>query len=80
MHTGGASPPAFRPEDVACVIEVVEILDLTALNNAYCRITAAKAFPKPPLPKSGTELRTDRTLGVILARSSTVALDAVADE
>jgi hypothetical protein len=80
VHTGGASPPAFRPEEVACVIEVVEILDLTSLTTAYCRIAAAKAFPKPPLPKSGTELRTDRTLGVILARSSTVPLDTLADE
>ena len=80
VHTSGSSPPAFQPEEVACVIEVVETLDLTSLATAYGTISAAKALPKPPLPKSGRVVRTDRTLGIILARSATVAMDVLAEE
>jgi len=80
VHTARSSPPAFQPEDVACVIEPVEDLDLASLAIAYGKIAAAKALPKPPIPKSGTTVRTDRTLGIILAKSSTVAMDALADE
>jgi hypothetical protein len=80
VHTVRSSPPAFQPEEVACVIELVERLDLASLATAYGKIAAAKALPKPPIPKSGTTVRTDRTLGMILAKSSTVAMDAIADE
>ncbi len=74
------SPPVFQPEGVACVIDTVETLDMPSLAVAYRRIAAAKALPKPPILRSGNEVRTDRTLGVILARSSTVALDKLAEE
>jgi hypothetical protein len=80
VHTSRSSPPAFQPEEVACVIEVVETLDLTSLATAYGTIAVAKALPKPPLPKSGRVVRTDRTLGIILARSATVAMDVLAEE
>ncbi len=80
VHTALSSPPAFRPEDIACVIESVESLDLTSLATAYRKIAAAKALPKSPISKSETTVRTDRTLGIILARSSTVAMDALAEE
>jgi hypothetical protein len=80
VHTAGSLPPAFRPEEVACVIEVVETLDSASLATAYGKIAAAKALPKPPLPKSAAGARTDRTLGIILTKSSTVAMDALADE
>jgi len=80
VHTARSSPRAFQPEEVACVIELVEGLDLASLTTAYGKIAAAKALPKSPLPKSGTTVRTDRTLGIILAKSSTVAMDALAEE
>jgi hypothetical protein len=80
VHTARSSPPTFQPEDVACAIESVEGLDLASLATAYGKIAAAKALPKSPLPKSGTTVRTDRTLGIILAKSSTVAMDVLADE
>jgi hypothetical protein len=80
VHTVRSSPPAFQPEEVACVIELVDGLDLASLATAYGKIAAAKALPKSPLPKSGTTVRTDRTLGIILAKSSTVAMDVLADE
>jgi hypothetical protein len=70
----------FQPEGVACVIDIVETLDLPSLAVAYRRIATAKALHKPPILKSGNEVRTDRTLGVILARTSTVALDKLAEE
>jgi hypothetical protein len=79
VHTAASSPRTFQPEEVACVIEAVETLDLTSLATAYDKIVAAKAIPKPPLPKSSV-VRTDRTLGVIFAKSSAVALDVLADE
>ena len=80
VHTSQSSPPVFQPEAVACVIEVVEALNLPSLAIAYGKIAAAKALPKPPLLKSGKEVRTDRTLGVILARSSIIAMDELAEE
>ncbi len=79
VHTAASSPPAFRPEEVACVIEAVETLDLASLATAYDKIVAAKVVPKSPLPK-GSAVRTDRTLGMIFAKSSAVALDMLADE
>jgi hypothetical protein len=80
VHTARSSPPAFQPEEVACVIEQVDCLNLASLATAYDKIAAAKALPKSPLPKSGTTVRTDRTLGMIFAKSSTVAMDILADE
>ncbi len=80
VHTARSLPPAFRPEEVACVIEAVEDMDLASLATAYTKIAAAKAIPKPPIPKSETTVRTDRTLGIILAKSSSVALDVLAAE
>lgn len=79
VHTAASSPPAFQPEEVACVIEAVETLDLASLATAYHKIVAAKAIPKQALSNTAA-VRTDRTLGIVLAKSSAVALDVLADE
>lgn len=69
----------YRAENVAVVVESVPALDLSVLQNAYAKIASAKAVVKVPRPKDGT-VSSDRTLGIIVARSSSVALDDLAEE
>jgi len=80
IHTTQSPPPAFQPQDVACVIELVESLDLTSLADAYAKVAAAKALVKPSPWKADKEVRTDRTLGIILARFSTASMDVLAEQ
>lgn len=81
VDSGNESSPSgvYRAEKVASVIECLPVLDIATLQNAYAKIAAAKAIVKIPRPADDT-VNSDRTLGVIMANTSSVPLDDIAVE
>ena len=73
------SPGVYRAESVASVIECVPLLDIATIQNAYVKIATAKAVTKVPRPEDGT-VNSDRILGMIVAKASSVPLDDLAIE
>jgi hypothetical protein len=78
-NKNSSAADGFHAEDVAVVVECVPILDISTLQNTYTKIAAAKAIVKIPRRKDGT-VSSDRTLGMIVAKSCSVSLDDLAEE
>ena len=72
------SPTPIRADRAAVVIEVYERLDAECLREAYSRISEVKLLAKTPVPRG--DARTNITLGVVFALSSSVSLDALANQ
>jgi hypothetical protein len=71
---------AIPADRAAVVIEVCDELDANGFRDAYSRISKVKRLVKSPIPKSEDGARTNITLGIVFARTSTCSLDALADE
>ena len=83
IHEASASidPTDLRavPADaVAAVIDVRDELDLENFRAAYGRIADAKTMKKAAVPKG--EMKTNITLGVLLAARSAVPLEVIGEE
>lgn len=70
----------FNADNVACVVDVHEILDVEKLRTAYERISCAKKLKKTPAPNVPDVPLTTVTLGIIFARDATVPIETLAEE
>jgi len=73
-------PSTFNADNVACVINVDESLDVEKLGVAYERIASAKRLKKTRASMIPGVPFTTITLGIIFAREATVPLDFLAEE
>jgi hypothetical protein len=83
IHKASVSPdstdPCAVPADAtAAVIDVCDVLDLESFRAGYGRIADAKTLKKTPVPKD--EVKTNITLGILLAARSAAPLETVAEE
>lgn len=67
-------------DNLACVIDVVDNLDIEQLYAAYERIACAKRLKKTVPPNVPGVPYTTVTLGVILARDTSVTMEILAEE
>jgi len=72
-----SSPVEIEADNVACVIEVFDILNLERLREAYKRIALVKAIKKTPHAPSPGGTQTNGTMGIIMAIGSSVSLEAI---
>ncbi len=70
----------FNADNVACVIDVDESLDVEKLSAAYERIACAKRLKKTLSPNIPGVPYTTITLGIILAREVAVPMETLAEE
>jgi hypothetical protein len=75
-----ASSENIPADDLACVIDSTDKMDIAFLRSAYERIASAKKLKKAPAPGSAAKPRSTVTLGVILARDATVPIEDLALE
>jgi len=73
-------PSNFNTDNVACVIDVAESMDVEKLSAAYERIACAKRLKKNPSPKVPDVPLTTVTLGIIFARDAAVPMETLAEE
>ncbi|MFH1070240.1 MAG: hypothetical protein V1794_11525 [Candidatus Glassbacteria bacterium] len=73
-------PINFNADNVACVIEVDEILDVEKMRAAYERIACAKRLKKTLLPNVPGVPSTNVTLGIIFARDAAVPIEFLSEE
>jgi hypothetical protein len=73
-------PSNFNADNVACVIDVDESLDVERLHAAYERIACAKRLKKTLAPNIPGVPYTTVTLGIILARDATMPIETLAEE
>jgi hypothetical protein len=67
-------------DNLACVIDVNDRLDLAALRLAYERVARAKRLQKTPPARLPGVPHSTVTLGLIVARETDVALESLAEE
>lgn len=70
----------INADNVACVIDVAEILDVKQLRAAYERIACAKRLKKNLAPDIPGTPYTTVTLGIIFARDASVPSETLAEE
>lgn len=73
-------PSNFYVDNVACVIDVYECLDVEKLSAAYERIACTKRLKKTLSPKVPSVPLTTVTLGIIFTRNATVPIETLAKE
>lgn len=73
-------PSNFNADNVACVIDVDECLNVEKLSAAYERIACAKRLKKTQSPKVPGVPSTTVTLGIILGRDAAVPIENLAKE
>lgn len=73
-------PSNLDADNVACVIDVDECLDVEKLRAAYERIACAKRLKKTLSPNVPGVHLTTITLGVIFARDTAVPIESLAEE
>jgi hypothetical protein len=78
VSADSADPCAVPADATAAVIDVCDELDLESFRAAYRRIADAKTLKKTAVPKG--EMKTNITLGILLAARSAVPLETVAEE
>lgn len=71
-------PQTIPADRVAVVVDICGDLSSARLDEAYSRIAEAKQLVKSAVPKG--EVRSNRTLGIILAQKSVVSLDLLAEQ
>ena len=73
-------PSNVNADNLACVIDVSESMDVEQLRAAYERVACAKRLKKTPAPKTpGVPLSTV-TLGIIFTRDSAVQMETLGEE
>ena len=83
IYTASQSTPEpsnFNADNVACVIDVHESVDLEKLIISYERIACAKKLKKTPAPNIPGVPFTTITLGIIFARDAAVPMETLAKE
>ena len=75
-----SEPLYFNADNVACVIDINESLDVVKLSSAYERIACAKRLNKTILPKIPGVPCTTVTLGIIFTRDAGVPIETLAEE
>lgn len=85
VYTVSQSQPApepsnFNTDNVACVIDVHESLNVEKLSAAYERIACAKRLKKTVSPNVPGVPYTTVTLGIIFSRDVTVPIETLAEE
>jgi hypothetical protein len=78
--SSGAPSETVSADDLACVIDSTDKMEIAFLQTAYERIASAKKLKKAAAPGTSAKPQTTVTLGVILARDATVPLDVLAQE
>src|SRR3989338_984278 len=73
-------PSDFNADNVACVIDVYENLDIEKLSFAYERIACAKKLKKTQASNVPGVPHTTVTLGIIFTRDSAVPIETLAEE
>jgi hypothetical protein len=73
-------PSGFNADNVACVIDVDESMDVEQLRAAYERIACAKRLKKTPAPNLPRVPHTTVTLGIIFTRDAAVPIETLAEE
>lgn len=71
--------PYSPADDTAAVIDVFDELSIDKLRSSFERIAAVKRLRKTAVPNE-EQPRTNITLGIILARTSSVPMDRIAEE
>lgn len=71
---------SFNTDNVACVIDVYENIDLEGLRTAYKRIASAKRLKKTVAPNVPGVPQTTVTLGIIFARDTYLPIESLAEE
>jgi len=72
--------PEVNADNLACVIDVAESIDIEQLHAAYERIAVAKRLKKSPVPKVSEVPITNITLGIIFAREAAVSMEDLAEK
>jgi hypothetical protein len=85
IYTVSQSQPPPEPSNVnadnlACVIDVAESIDVEQLRAAYERIACAKRLKKTPPPDVPGVPLTTITLGIIFTRDAAVPIETLAEE
>ena len=85
IYTASQSQPTSEPsnfdvDNVACVIDVAESLDVEKFRAAYERIACAKRLKKTLSPNVRDVPLTTVTLGIIFARVAAVPIEFLAEE
>lgn len=70
----------FNADNVACVIDVCESMDVEKMRTAYDRIACAKRLKKTRSPDISGVPHTTVILGMILSREATVPIETLAEE
>ncbi|RJQ44551.1 MAG: hypothetical protein C4538_09975 [Nitrospiraceae bacterium] len=73
-------PLNFNADNVACVVDVRENLDVETLRTAYGQIAYAKRLKKTPAPTVPSVPLTTVTLGIIFARNATKPIESLTEE
>jgi hypothetical protein len=74
------SQVSIHADHVACVMDISQTLDLHALRASYERVATAKRLKKTPAPHIPGVPHTTTTLGIIVARDATVAIETLSQE
>ncbi len=75
-----AEPSNFNADNVACVIDIYESMDVERLRAAYERIACAKRLKKTLAPNLPSVPYTTVTLGIIFTRDAEVPIETLAEE
>ncbi len=73
-------PDSFNANNVACVIDIYENIDLERLRVAYKKIACAKRLKKTVAPNVPGVPYTTVTLGIIFARDANLPIESLAEE
>jgi hypothetical protein len=73
-------PSNFNADNVACVIDINESMDVERLRVAYERIACAKRLKKTLAPNMPGVPYTTVTLGIIFTRDAEVPIESLAEE
>ncbi|HWS72771.1 MAG TPA: hypothetical protein VN605_11680, partial [Thermoanaerobaculia bacterium] len=78
VHTGHVQDGVVRADDAAVAVCAVATLDLAALHEGYAALVRAKQLRKTPVPSG--ELRSNRTLTILLAQRASLPMETLALE
>jgi hypothetical protein len=75
-----AKPIEVPADSLACVIDVIEDINLEGLGRAYSKIAQAKSLKKSRVPDVGGVPQTTVTLGIIFAIKTRLPIERLAEE
>src|SRR3954452_5085894 len=78
IHPGELHDDVVRADDAAVAIYAVEKLDIAGVRDGYAALVHAKQLQKTRV--SSGEVRTNRTLTILLAQRSDLPMETLAEE